>query len=287
MAYGVFRVRNLTASEVAGCQQHNLRQYEKGNIPENVKPEMMVWNTDWIVGEKATYKEAIDERLKGLKVRSNSVVAIEFVMGASPEFFKGNYDARGYLSNCRGFIADIVGWENVIAFSEHFDEKTPHVHMLVTPIVEKEVKWKNRYRETVTVKRERRLCARDITGGPSKLRKFQDDFYQFIKPYGVKAGVPFYRGTFAEEQLKVYSKRTDHRVDLMNQLALQAQKELDAAKKKELNEKIVKEQKVQLEETKRMQELQKKIDYRKKMNKGKGWTKGDDFFSMGGGGMGM
>jgi hypothetical protein len=278
MAFGVFRVRNLNASNVAGCQQHNLRQYDKDTMPENVKPEMMVWNTDWIAGEKTTYKEAIDERLKGLDVRKNAVVAIEFVMGASPEFFKGNYDARGYLSNCRRFIADRFGWDNVIAFSEHFDEKTPHVHVLVTPITEKAVKWKNRSGEGQ--KKEMRLCARDFTGGPAKLRQFQEDFFQFIRPYGRTAGVEFYRGTLAEEQLKVYSKRTDHRVDLMNTLALQAQKELDATKKKELNEKILKEHKAQQEDTKHMQQLEKKIDYRKKMNKGKGWTKGSDF-SMG------
>jgi hypothetical protein len=264
MAYGIFRVRNLKASQIKGCEQHNMRLYTPETMPENVKTEKTRWNLDWIADDKPNYQEAIKPRLEGVAVRKNSVIAIEFVMGASQEFYKGNYDASGYLSNCVKFVAERYGWDNIVSINQHFDETNPHVHVVLLPISEKKVRWKNQKGEGV--KTEKRLCARDITGGPKKLRQLQSDFHEFIVPYGIKAGVEFVRGTLAEKQLVQYTQRTNHRLAAINEALKLGQKELAMKKVKEL-----------AQDQAQIQKLEKKVEYRKKMNKGTGWEKGNNF----------
>jgi len=255
MARGTLRVLNMSASEIGSCERHNLRLYAPDKMPVNVNPEMTHLNINSIIDEKASIREALKDRLEGVPVRKNSVVAIEFVMGASADFFGKNYDTHGYLSKCTDFIANRYGWDNVLSVHQHYDEATPHVHVVITPIKEKVVKWKNQKGEGV--KKEKRLSARDITGGPSKLRALQQAFYEFIVPMGHIAGAPFEKRVSAEDQTKEYTRKTDYRMALINKIAEQARLEVDAAKRLELQQQIL----VQHEELKK--ELQKKAEAEK------------------------
>jgi len=270
MAYGIIRVENLKASQIKRCEQHNLRLYPQGKMPENIRPEKAHENAHWIADDRTSFKEVIDARLKGVPVRKNSVVAIEFVMSASEDFYKGNYSASGYLSNCLKFLTRRYGWDNIISSSQHFDESNPHVHVLVIPIVEKTVKWKNQKGEGV--KKQKRLCARDITGGKEKLRQLQNDFHEFIVPYGKTAGVEFVRGTLVEQQTREYKKRTDYRMAEITKIAKRAEQEIDAAKRLELQRQVVKEVDELNKDQKKLRELEKKDQYIKK-----GKSKGNNF----------
>ena len=272
MAQGTFRVKNWKASGIRSCEQHNRRLYPEGKMPKNIDPEKIDYNREYIAGDKASFKEAIDERLKGITVRGNSVRVIEFVMGASEDFYKGNYSASGFLSNCLGFIANRYGWDNIIASHQHFDEANPHVHVLVTPVVEKAVRWKNQRGEGI--RKEKRLCARDITGGPKKLRQMQEDFYKFIVPYGIKAGVEFEPRVLVENQDKEYSKHTDYRMAEIKRIAQQAQQEIDAAKRLELQKEIIKQKELLDKEQQKKNEAEKKAALSEKINKGKGFKMG-------------
>jgi hypothetical protein len=266
MAQGTFKVKNWKASGIRSCEQHNRRLFPEGKMPKNINPEKIKYNLEYIAGDKASFKEAIDERLKGIKVRGNSVKVIEFVMGASEDFYKGNYSASGYLSNCLKFAAERYGWDNIIASHQHFDEATPHVHVLVTPVVEKTVRWKNQRGEGV--RKEKRLCARDITGGPEKLRQMQEDFYKFIVPYGIRAGVEFEPRVLVENQDKEYSKHTDYRMAEIKRIAQQAQQEIDAAKRLELQKEILKQKELLDKELQKKNEAEKEAARKKKLNRG-------------------
>jgi len=253
--YGTINVKEVRARGIGGCEEHNRRQYGKDNMPKNIDPSRSHLNEEWIAGGKASFTEAIGEKLEGLAVRKNAVLALEYVLGASPEFFGRSPDnAKGYLACCEQFVKDKHGEENIVAVNRHFDEKTPHVHMLVVPVTEKEVRWKNNKGEGS--KKERRLCARDFTGHPDMLRKLQKDFYGHISDLGEFMGITFTKYTSAQEQVKTYNKRVDHRVDAINQLALEAQQEIPGLK-------------LQLEQIRQMlaqkeHELEKEIELRKK-----------------------
>lgn len=222
MAFGVCRVRNLSASDIGGTETHNARKYEELGlkIPENINPEKSEDNTHWVAGDELdeglSIQQAIDKRLKELdiKPRSNSVLAIEYVLALTgnprekDEMWR-MYSQSGFLSAAQQWVTEKHGGtQNLIAISQHYDELNPHVHVIVLPIVEKTVKWKNQKGEGERT--ENRLCARDFTGHPDKLSQLQTDFHEFVEPYGPKMGVKFYRGTKKEEQLKTYTKATSH-----------------------------------------------------------------------------
>jgi len=269
MAKGTFRVLNLSAHEIASTERHNMRLYAAEKMP-NVNPELTPQNLTSIADGRSGIQETLREHLEGIAVRKNSVVAIEFVMGASPDFFNKNYDTHGYLSKCMDFIADRYGWNNMLSWHMHFDESTPHVHVLIVPIKEKTVKWKNQRGEGVRT--EKRLCARDITGHPDKLRQMHDDFYKVIRPMGVIAGAEFEPRISAEDQTKEYSRKTDYRMAEIKRIAQQARLEVDAAKRLELQEQILK-QKEELDKVmQKKNEAEKKMiiskKYGKKINRG-------------------
>lgn len=212
MAYGIIRVRELTRGEVRATDIHNERKYQEHGIatPGNIDPERSKYN-DYRSSTGENLMEAINIRLDDAKVksRSNSVVAIEFVMSASPEFFD-SYSAGGWFANCRQWLGERYGLDNIVSQSEHYDETNPHVHFVVTPIVEKEVSWKNQ--KGSGTRKENRLCARDLTGNKELLSQLQTDYHEFIKPAGKAVGVEFFRGTKASNELKEYTKHTDHRI---------------------------------------------------------------------------
>lgn len=268
--YGTINVKEVRARGVNGCEQHNRRQYEQGKMPENIDPSRTHLNIEEIADGKANFNEALGEKLNGLTVRKNAVNALEYVLGASPEFFKkANCTPYDYLMKAASFVAEKHGDENIVAINMHFDEKTPHVHLLVTPIVEKEVRWKNKKKEGV--KKERRLCARDFTGHPNMLRKLQKDFYEHIVPIGQEVGVEFARYTSAQEQVKVYSKRVDYRIDEINRIYEQTlEQNITLTRQLELNKQILIHKEEMDKEIKAKRKAEQRITTNKKINKDKG-----------------
>jgi len=294
MAYGLIRVRNLSAGELKKTEIHNFRQYDELGIekPDNLSrdPRMIkATNSLLIVGSDGSpiyesrggmvenlYKKLADN---GITPRKNSVMAIEYVVGASSEFFqKGNYSWSTFLEKAADFVAEKHGgWKNIVSVSFHYDECNPHAHIIALPIVEKSVKWKNSRGSGERI--EKRLCARDFTGGPQKLSLLQDQYFEFCKQfegYG-EHDVKFYRGTKAYEQLKHYTKQTNHEIGILRHEILTAQ---DVAT---LQTKKLKLELKEAEMVKKTTELQQRIEIRKAQNgktddKGlKIWKKGKDF----------
>lgn len=294
MAHGIIRVRNVSSKEMGATEIHNERKYEENGIknPKNINIQDSEKNISWVRGggfssdperKEVSYKEAIEARFKeaGVEPRKNSVNAIEFMVSASKDLFQNwtdpktgkyypSYDEKAYLENTIAWLEKRYGKENVVAFSIHLDEPgaTAHAHVIVTPIVEKEIKWKNRNGEGT--KTENRLVAREITGGPEKLRQLQDDFFGHVSTrYPNHA--EWYRGTLVEHQMKIYTKETNHEIGLMRK-ELEGIK--DEAERKVFTEKI--EQKTQEFENK-INQFQEKIEIRKDRNKYGGWKKGQEF----------
>jgi len=297
MAYGLIRIRELGRSELVGAQTHNAREYDDKNImcPENIDDAKS--HKNWTVYENGnSIQDCIDARFleAGVKERSNSVVAIEFVVGASPDFFNA-YEASGHFSNCAKWLKEKYGEKNVVARFEHYDESTPHCHFIVTPIVEKEVKWKNSNGQGTKIQNS--LCARDLTGNKDKLKDLQQAYYDFIKPYGTKYGVKFQDRTPAEQQSITYSRHTYAKLgDLRNEIAsigkniadtrkdltegkieaITAGKKLsglgnDLSQVEREKERIIKNH--EIDQSELAQKAKKKEDF----NKGDKWKKGKDF----------
>lgn len=276
MAYGIIRVRELSAREVGATEVHNARKYQDNKLPGHINPEG--YYSHETIGD-GNMSERINERLKALGItpRKNSVVALEYVVALSgnPQEkaqMRQNYEIGGFLSDATKWVAERHGgMQNLIAVSQHFDESNPHAHIVVLPIVEKKVKWKNQ--KGSGERMENRLCARDFTGNKDLLSALQDQYHAFVEPYGAKmGGVNFYRGTKREEQLKTYTKKTSHELGLLRQ-------KLDGC----ISEADIKAMKAEFEAKKAEFEAKQGIDgkiiekHRENQGKDEKWKKGWGF----------
>ena len=53
------------------------------------------------------------------------------------------YTPSKHFTNCVKCLEKKHGTENIVAIAEHYDETNPHVHVIVVPIIKKEVRWKD------------------------------------------------------------------------------------------------------------------------------------------------
>lgn len=202
--------------DLSGVQEHNAREYEnEHDYPDNIQKNGSFTQAYYDRGDDDTtlkLQDLVKKRIEEdqIKLRKNSNVAIEIVMTINDKKVWENYSFKGFNSNCHKFLEEKFGKDSVIAKYEHLDESNPHVHFVVLPTVEKEIKWKNSKGEGS--RKEIRIDTRSHTGGAKKLRKFQDEYFNYLNDYGDKLGVKVYRGTLKEEQTKEYIRQTNHHI---------------------------------------------------------------------------
>lgn len=61
------------------------------------------------------------------------------MLTASPEWFTAGGKPGQFANEALEFVKKKFGAENILTASLHLDEKTPHLQVLLTPIVEKKV----------------------------------------------------------------------------------------------------------------------------------------------------
>lgn len=95
--------------------------------------------------------------------RKNAVLLIDVVYSASVEFFEVNERAyvTDYFKDCLQFHETEFG--NVINAIIHYDETTPHLHVVSVPIVDRDDGYA--------------LCARELIGSKGRLYAFHDHLY--------------------------------------------------------------------------------------------------------------
>ena len=97
---------------------------------------------------KKTFKQVLD--------KSNSVVADELLFTATNEFFKDmtRNDIKDWADTCMEFVYNDLGYtkDQILHSVVHLDEKTPHIHCVVVPLVKKFDKRTNTERYTISKK---------------------------------------------------------------------------------------------------------------------------------------
>lgn len=85
-----------------------------------------------------TYKKEINRMVAqaGCKVRRDSVMMVETLITASPEFMDSlpPEEQKEYFTMALDFISGRVGRQNILSAVVHMDEKTPHMHLCFCPI---------------------------------------------------------------------------------------------------------------------------------------------------------
>lgn len=196
MSFAIIRTNKIkTVQQMDGMNSHNTRSVET----PNADPELKGYNTRPIGSNNL--RADIESRIEqsGVKTRKDSVKAIEYLITASPEAFGYKKHEDGILrgdvekwkefeKRALDFLRERHGAENVVNFTVHKDEKTPHIHAYCVPLIQKEVKQKNRHMATATVSKQLRLSAKDYLGGKEKLRQLQSDFHSKVADLGLERG---------------------------------------------------------------------------------------------------
>ena len=176
--YAILRVEPImTIPDLAQIGSHNKREKKAYQSNPNIKLELtknnielVPLNVKYVKGfDELTkeYKKEHEERMKternDRKKRyhemlnsSKNVVADELVMTASHGFFKDmtREEIITWANTCMEFVYNDLGYtkEQILHSVLHLDEKTPHIHCVVVPLVKKLDKRTNTERYTISKK---------------------------------------------------------------------------------------------------------------------------------------
>lgn len=175
MAFAIMRFEKLkTGVPIHGSVSHITRS----RPTPNADPARRHLNRT-IVGPADTDSRAIREAIEGrtpARYRKDAVRVMEFLITASPEWFKDAPPERidQYFDSAVEWLRSEFGHENVVSAIQHNDETTPHMHALVVPVDP----------ETG------RLNAKRWVGGRGRLREMQSAFADWQSAFGVERGKP-------------------------------------------------------------------------------------------------
>lgn len=144
--YAILRVQKCKGAEIGAMQYHNDREPGKHTNPDidTTRTRMnreMCPHADY----EGEVQARIDAGYSGTrKVRKDAVRLVEGIVTASPEFFEGASDeeVRGFFDSAFEFCREEFGESNMVHFTVHMDEETPHAHFGFVPLRDGKLSWK-------------------------------------------------------------------------------------------------------------------------------------------------
>ena len=173
--YAIMRCKKLTGmGSVASALQHCYRERETPNADAERTPEnycSVSQSADEAMGK---LRELLPE-----KRRKDAVLAVEYVMTASPEWWKEATPRQQaeFFARSEQWLEKKYGKDRVVAVV-HRDEATPHLSAFVVPLTQ-----------------DGRLSAKEFIGGRSKMREDQSTYAESVKKLGLERGIEGSRAT--------------------------------------------------------------------------------------------
>lgn len=184
----------------SGMSCHIERKDAKGNtyVPDNADASRTHLNRELI-----TFPEGVRNRTNAIqhridnaglhrKVGKNQCKAIRIILtGTHEQMVKIQDDGKldKWIDANRRWLGDTFGDENLVSLVLHMDEKTPHLHATIVPIVAGERKRRKREGEKkYQTLSGPRLSADDVMKR-YMLKHYQDTYAAAMKPFGLERGV--------------------------------------------------------------------------------------------------
>lgn len=202
-------------------------------VPANADPERTAKNKELVSRKftnsngktyELTLQQAVDKRIReaGIKRKKTQYSCLEVIFTGSRETMlkMSRKELLKWSKEILNWSQEKWGKENVVSASLHVDERTPHIHMIVVPIVTGQSRRTKFHQEHKKPKKtykidhnKPRLCKNEVyTTG--KLFEYHDSLYEEVnKNYGLA------RGTKAEPGSKVRHQDSE---DYNRQLAEEA-----------------------------------------------------------------
>ena len=168
--YAIMRhTKHKAGGNLRASLQHNFRERETLNADEERTPD----NEHLISSSTNEVIDRMNQRLPD-KVRKNGVVAVEYLMTASPDFFKDadEQKQKEFFNRSMEYLGEKYGKENIVSATIHRDETTPHLSAFVVPIT-----------------KDGRLCANDFLNGRKLLSEEQTKYAEKMADLGLERGV--------------------------------------------------------------------------------------------------
>lgn len=207
-------------------------------VPANADPERTAKNVELVSRKftnsngktyELTLQQAVDKRIReaGIKRKKTQYSCLEVIFTGSRETMCGMSRKKllKWSKEILKWAQEKWGKENVVSASLHVDERTPHIHMIVVPIVTGQSRRTKFHQEHKKPKKtykidhnKPRLCKNEVyTTG--KLFEYHDSLYEEVnKNYGLA------RGTKAEPGSKVRHQDSE---DYNRRLAEEAAEQRD------------------------------------------------------------
>ncbi|EKH3456712.1 plasmid recombination protein [Salmonella enterica] len=176
MAFAIMRAKKLNGmGSVAASLQHCYRDRETPNADQLRTADndhRAAQSTDEAMGK---LRELLPE-----KRRKDAVLAVEYVMTASPEWWTTASHAQqaDFFDQAHKWLADKYGADRIVTATIHRDEKSPHLSAFVVPLTA-----------------DGRLSAKDFIGNRSKMTEDQTSFAKAVKHLGLERGIERSRAT--------------------------------------------------------------------------------------------
>lgn len=175
MGYGIIRVEKVKKTGVGAMQYHNDRLPGEHTNPD-IDPSRTHLNRELV--HHGDYRHEVRARIEAgrksdRKLRKDAVVLVEGIATASPEFFRGKTDEEilRYFEDVEHFVEKEAGRENLLHFTIHMDESSPHAHFGFVPLKDGSLSWKKFF------------------DGAKGLHAFQDRYYAKVSSrYGLERG---------------------------------------------------------------------------------------------------
>jgi hypothetical protein len=154
--FAILRTAKLKSfGNVGGSLSHTYRTRET----TNADPDRAATN-EHSHNSPAEVMQALRDRLPD-KYRKDAVIGLEYFVGASPQWFDGKTREQqdAYFRESIDWLEKRHGKENVVGWSIHRDETSPHLVAYVVPMSDRGT-----------------LNAKQWTGGAAALSKMQTDF---------------------------------------------------------------------------------------------------------------
>jgi len=198
-AYASLRTKKQKLGGLGGSCGHNQRTIEVKHRDPEGKFERLVGRP----GDTLKFTVLAREKKMAIKPKSNNVRTVEIVLSASPKYFRPNEPERwGHYDEERmqKWKTATMNWlkkrygDNLITLDLHLDEATPHMHAMVTPITEKEMK---KRRTNVQIEADEpaetykkiTLDAK-LMFNRGQLKALQTEYANSIKHLGIERGIP-------------------------------------------------------------------------------------------------
>ena len=144
--YAILRVQKCKGAEIGAMQYHNDREPGKHTNPD-IDQSRTRLNREMC--PHADYEGEVQARIDAgysgaRKVRKDAVRLVEGIVTASPEFFEGASDdeVRDFFEDALEFCREEFGESNMVHFTVHMDEETPHAHFGFVPLRDGKLSWK-------------------------------------------------------------------------------------------------------------------------------------------------